>query len=232
MKFYISIFFFVFLTSSLFAQEEISLDSIPSAPVAKLDTIPNKIIAADSTKQKKSVKKKMRNFFTKDYPIPKRAMILSFVIPGAGQAYNKKWWKVPLAVGGTVSMIYVVRNNTRNYRLLRDEYIARVDLDDNTVPNPAIAILTDEDIRSRRDQWNKWKEMSYIGLVLVQALGGVDAFVDAHMYGLEITDDLSMKIKPSIESTPAFGPTVGIGLSLNLNTPLPDKPKDFFFDAK
>ena len=157
-------------------------------------------------------------------------MLLSFAIPGAGQIYNKKYWKAPIAMGGTIAMIFVVTNNTRNYRELRDEFKARVDGDSLTIPNPGLEPWEDEDIQRERDKWNKWKEMSYIGLVLVQALGGVDAFVDAHMAGFEINEDLTMKIKPSLKATTS-GATLGVGLSFHLTAPPAPKPKDFFLNS-
>jgi uncharacterized protein DUF5683 len=221
---------FFLITFSIRAQEEVETDSLSivtdstdiASPVSTL-------VLSDSTKEVKvKSKKTLRGFFKKDYPNPKRAMLLSFAIPGAGQIYNKKYWKAPIAIGGTVAMVYLVKSNTQTYRFLKNEYKARVDENPETIPDPRLMDWEDEDIKKERDKWNKWKEMSYIGLVLVQALGGVDAFVDAHMAGFEINEDLTMKIKPSFEPSLASGTSLGVGVSFQFNAPPPSQPKDFY----
>lgn len=190
------------------------------------------VVTDTSAVKSRKQKRKEGGFFHKNYPDPKKAMIMSFVVPGSGQLYNKKYWKAPIAIGGTVAMAFLVSNNTRNYKILRDEYKARVDDDIMTVPNPAWELWEDEDIRKERDKWNKWKEMSYIGIVLVQALGGVDAFVDAHFHGLKINEDLSFKIKPSFQSTSMNGVALGFGVKFQLNAPPLPQPTNFYFSGK
>ena len=217
MKVFKTIILLLFVSSLLSAQEEILIDSTEQAPL---------VVEVDSTFVKNKKKKKsLRAFLKKDYPIPKRAMLLSFAIPGAGQAYNKKWWKIPIAIGGTATAVYYVIQNTQDYRFLRDQLRLRYDDTLPIVEDVRLASWTNEDIMNERDRRNKWKESSYIALILIQALGGVDAFVDAHMYRYKINEDLSMKIKPSMESTTGFGPAVGLGLSFQFNTPSTPKPK-------
>ncbi len=228
MRSLILIILLLWIASDLIAQEEIKIDSL-SLQTTSIESRDSTLVLTDSTAtQKRKSKKLIRGFFKKDYPHPKKAMLMSFIVPGAGQIYNKKYWKAPIAMGATISMIFVVRNNTQQYRFLRDEYIARLDNNDETIPNPGLTIWADEDIRAERDKWNKWKEMSYIGLVLVQALGGVDAFVDAHMAGFEINEDLTMKIKPTIEPSIASGTALGIGVSFQISASPPVVPKRFF----
>ncbi|MFT5166776.1 MAG: hypothetical protein ACI8P3_002008 [Saprospiraceae bacterium] len=230
MKSYNLLLLFALFSFPLVAQEEVPVDPVSTLTDSLSIVSPvTTLVASDSIKETKTkTKKSLRDFFKKDYPNPKKAMLLSFAIPGAGQIYNKKYWKAPFALGGTIAMIFVVKGNTENYRFLRKEYKARVDENPETIQDPRYTNWANEDIRAERDKWNKWKEMSYIGLVLIQALGGVDAFVDAHMAGFEINEDLSMKIKPSLEATTASGTALGIGLSFQLTSSSPPQPKDFF----
>lgn len=236
MKYFIATCWCLLFSILLFAQDEIPKPNTPQ-PVLP-DSLTSNSLVPDSTTvtttdQKKKKKKKLfRNFFKKDYPHPKKAMFMSFIVPGAGQIYNKKYWKAPIAIGATVTMIIIVRDNTQNYRFLRDEYTARLDDDDSTVPAANLVNWANEDIRRERDRWNKWKEMSYIGLVLVQALGGVDAFVDAHLAGYSINEDLTLKLKPTLESSTVFGPTLGFGIKLQLNAPSTPQPKPFYNAAR
>jgi len=123
--------------------------------------------------------------------------------------------KKTLAIGGTATAIYFVRENTTVYRHLRDQVRLRYDETLDIVADPRLTPLSVQDLEEIRDQRNKWKESSYIALILVQALGGVDAFVDAHMHGYKINEDLTMKIKPTMESASAVGPVVGLGISFN-----------------
>ncbi len=238
MKTLANIIFLLFGSLSLFAQEEIKPDSIqpPSPALTPTPLVSNETdqdtsiaqVLVDSTaKTSKKKKFKVKGFLKKDYPIPKRAMLLSFAIPGAGQAYNKKWWKIPIAVGGTGTAIFFIRENTKTYRHLRDQVRLRYDEDLNIVRDLSLDPFSVEDLERVRDQRNKWKESSYIALILVQALGGVDAFVDAHMHGYKINEDLSMKIKPTMESTSGFGPAVGIGVNFKLTDGQEEMPKDF-----
>lgn len=220
---------FLFLVLHLSAQDSIRIDSIPP-PSSSIDTSvfktvlvetvdSNQIVNADTSlliiQPKK--KKKLKGFFKKDYPNPKKAMLMSFIIPGSGQIYNKKYWKAPLAIGGTTAAIIIAVDNTRTYRLLNDQLRLRYGVDTTIIANPFFDNWENEDIERERDRFRKWREMSYIAIVLIQALGGVDAFVDAHFYGYKINEDLSMKIKPTLESSSAFGPTLGIGLSFHLH---------------
>lgn len=235
MRLLISLISFLLFSSLLSAQENNALDTISPPPLVPADSLLTSTVIAnpDQAPKKEKKKKGLKGFFTKDYPKPKRAMLLSFVIPGAGQAYNKKWWKVPIAMGGTTAMIFVVRNNTLIYRELDTEYRNRVDGDGDTVPDPKYARWADADILNERNRWRKWREMSYMGIALVQLLGGIDAFVDAHMHGLEINENLSLKLKPSFENTALSpGPVLGFGMSFQLHKPPTPQPKVFLGAGK
>lgn len=146
-----------------------------------------------------------------DYPNPNKALYLSLAFPGAGQIYNKRWWKLPFVWGGYAALIYSVDFNTKNYKLLRDAYLAELD----GRPHPFSGTrLRANDLRQLRDQYDKSKQLSYIGLVGLHLVQGAEAFVDGHLKTFDVSDDLGLRIKPSFQMSPESGPTLGIGFAL------------------
>jgi hypothetical protein len=114
---------------------------------------------------------------------PSRALMLALVLPGLGQAYNQKYWKMPvvwLALGGAG---YAISYNTRQYRLSSQEY----------ANNP-------DDTNERYLQfWRRNMELSYIAALGVYALEVLDAYVDAQLYSWDVNDNLSMGVSPSLQ---------------------------------
>jgi Family of unknown function (DUF5683) len=152
--------------------------------------------------------------FKKDYPSPKRAAVLSAIVPGLGQVYNKKYWKLPLVYGTMGTMVYFISVNRSEYKAFAQDYRDRLDEDPGTIDrwtSQGINLST-ESIRSIRDDYRKRTEMSYIGLVFSYLLTGVDAYVDAHLLRFDVSDDLSMQLQPHYEYTPFKDG--GMGLSL------------------
>ena len=144
---------------------------------------------------------------------PTKATIFSAVLPGAGQVYNRKYWKVPIVLGGLGVAYYFVDRNTSEYTRYKDAYIAITDNDPNTVDEfngrySAGAVL---DVANT---YRKWRDLSWICTGAVYVLNIMDAAVDAHFVRFDVGEDLSMAI------TPAFGlaaqGAVGIGLSFQL----------------
>jgi hypothetical protein len=156
----------------------------------------------------------VKNFFTKNYPNPRKAALFAAVLPGSGQIYNRKWWKVPIVYAALGGMTWWTADNVRQYRVLRDEYKARVDENPATAPDPIYARLDNQTIRDYRDLFRKYSEQSYIGLSFVYLLSITDAFVDAHMYRFDVSEDLSLQLQPKANATPGFGVSVGLGVSL------------------
>ncbi len=120
---------------------------------------------------------------------PKKAMIYAIVLPGAGQAYNKKYWKIPIVYAALGGAGYAIYYNTQNYRLALEELAL----------NPFDASLD-----RKAKGWRRYMEMSYIAVVLVDALAVVDAYVDAHLFFWDVDPDLSIRVEPAIQ--PLFNP--------------------------
>ncbi|MEN0002780.1 MAG: DUF5683 domain-containing protein [Bacteroidota bacterium] len=152
----------------------------------------------------------------KRMPVPRKAAFWSLALPGAGQIYNRSWWKVPLVYGAMGGMAYLVDFNTRQYNRLR----TALDLKRQDEPHEfSNTNLDDEDaLRSLRDGFDRDRQLSYIFTVVVYGLQAMEAFVDAHLQNFDVNDDLSFQLKPSFELDYSTGqPALGIGVSIPLN---------------
>lgn len=155
------------------------------------------------------------NFFNDEKPKPKKALWMTFILPGSGQAYNNKHWKIPIVYAGIGGLGYAIAFNTRNYKRFKTAYIYRLDGDENTIEEEFTQDLTDASLQNVRDGYRNDLERSYLGLLGFYALVSIDAFVDAHLQGFNIDDDLSWELKPSLESQQYSSmPSMGMNLTL------------------
>lgn len=140
---------------------------------------------------------------------PKVATILSAILPGAGQVYNEKIWKVPLIYGGIITTAYFVEFNNRRYQKFKDalEIVRDPSLGTNPFPN-----LNQDGIIRNVDYWRRNRDLCYLIFGVIYVLGIVDAQVDAHLSGFNVSDDLSLKLEPAYESLTAGGDTKGLSL--------------------
>lgn len=153
-------------------------------------------------------------FFKKDYPDPKKAGLLSIVVPGAGQVYNKSWWKLPLVYGALGGMGYAIYWNTKNYRRFQDAYQAELKGEEHEFSDTQLNATS---LKNIRDGYDKNRQLSYIGFVVVYLLNGVEAFVDAHLKNFDISDDLSLRVQPEIGIDPTSQqPVLGFGVQIPL----------------
>ncbi|MDO8366623.1 MAG: DUF5683 domain-containing protein [Saprospiraceae bacterium] len=161
--------------------------------------------------------------FTKGYPNPRTAALLSFALPGAGQAYNKKWWKVPIVWGALGGIGYFTFDTQNTYRELRDAYKIKVNGGEPAAPYNNFDATR---LKSYRDTFKGYTEKWYLALGVTYLLAVTDAFVDAHLARFDVSDDLSLRLKPSMETNGAL-PAFGLGISLALNNPTSKTPHNF-----
>ena len=192
-------------------------------PVVQLDTIRAEetraaakdslttIADGDTVKAKK--KRFLYSLLKEDYPNPNKALYFSLALPGAGQIYNRRWWKAPLVWGADGWLIYVSQYNARNYKRFRDAYVKELNKMEHEFTGTG---LKADDLKRLRDQFDKRKQLSYIGIFAVHLVQAAEAFVDCHLKTFDVSDDLSLQWQPSIEATPFAGPAIGVGLSLRL----------------
>ena len=138
---------------------------------------------------------------------PRSAAIRSAILPGLGQIYNKKYWKLPIVYGALGATSYVFFDNLKTYKEYRFAYKARVLaaatdtlIRDSTLYNrlkPEYKIYDPNSIRTARDQFRQYIDYSVLVFVLFWGLNVIDAAVDAHLKGFDVSPDLTLKIKPT-----------------------------------
>jgi len=161
---------------------------------------------------------------------PHKATFYSAILPGLGQAYNKKYWKIPILYAGIGALGYAIHFNSTNYTKYKNAYRDFLIRDPgNKSYEKVIPVnLTVEDVegqyadwfqqalRNKREYYKRYRDLSYIGMAAVYVLNMIDATVDAHFYNFDVSDDLSMDIRPAVlDSDPFSGNKLGIQLSLN-----------------
>ncbi|MEL6926828.1 MAG: DUF5683 domain-containing protein, partial [Bacteroidota bacterium] len=135
--------------------------------------------------------------------------------------YNKRFWKLPLVYGAYVGIGYYLVNNINARQSFNDAYEIRLDVEGR--PDFCRSLLceqivnsnlSNDSIKARRQSQLKQLQLSYIGVVAVVILTAADAFVDAHLKSFDVDDDLSFRIKPTLQTGP-FGTQAGVGLVFN-----------------
>ena len=237
-KWLLPLYLFTFLPLSLSAQIE---DMVPRDSIAMLEarvdsmlaeadtlTLPDELapVAANDT-----VKIKIKRDWTTWKPKPQKALWLALVLPGAGQIYNRKYWKLPIIYGGFVGCIYAMTWNNMMYKDYSQAYLDISDSDPTTESYNKFLHLgtkidkSNEDrykeiFRNRKDKYRRWRDMSFFVLVGVYALSVIDAYVDAELSQFDISRDLSLRVSPAVinnhsSSNLLDASSFGVNCSLN-----------------
>jgi len=133
-----------------------------------------------------------------NHPIPKRATIYSAILPGAGQVYNKKYWKVPIIYAGFGIAGYFLNDNLRNLDFFKTNLIYALDDDPLTIPDPR---FNTETLRAQVNRFKSQRDWSYVSMGIIYALNIIDANVDAHLAHFDVGKDLSLEVHPFIDFT-------------------------------
>lgn len=124
---------------------------------------------------------------------PNKATFYSSLVPGLGQYYNQKYWKIPIIYGGFTGLIYYASYNNYVYKKYRQEYKWATDDDPNTKsPYPAANTLR------LKNTWRRYRDLCFIGIGALYLLQMIDANVDAHFFDFTIDKDLSMRAEPML----------------------------------
>lgn len=169
------------------------------------------------------------NYSTNDVSHVKKATTLACIFPGAGQIYNKSYWKVPFVIGGFASMIYCVDWNNRGYQRFKKAYGLVSDFDknheqypenypDNRPTDEFKGKFSADFLRNLRNNYRRNRDLCYIVAGALYILQIVDAHVDAHFKDYDISDDLTMNLEPMVNYAyvPELGdsrPVIGFNLS-------------------
>lgn len=137
---------------------------------------------------------------------PKKATLYSAILPGLGQAYNKKYWKIPVVYAGIGTIGYFAISNGngyRDYRLAYD-YQSGIATDVSDDIKTLAGKYSAENLITIRDYHRRNMELSWIILALWYGLNIIDATVDAHFFEYDIGDDLTLKVEPMIQTNYAY----------------------------
>ena len=131
---------------------------------------------------------------------PTKATIMSAALPGLGQVYNKKYWKVPIIWGGIGTSLYFGFSNQKSFTKFRKAYGNRIDDDPNTTDEYE-DVLSPEGLKANMDYHQKNRDLSFVIAGVLYILNVVDAAVDAHLFNFPKNDKLSFNLQPSLNYT-------------------------------
>lgn len=210
---------FISCSSWGFAQDaksfEIKADSSRIEAAAD-STVRSVMLAADSLPKPAQIKMEFK-------PDPKKAVWMALV-PGLGQIYNRKFWKLPIVYGGLMGCMYAVTWNNRNYQDYSTAY-KDIMMDAEEPNRPVEEFHTSwqdflgvgydpkewvtntnfqTQLKNRKDYYRRYRDLSIIITVGVYALSIIDAYVDAQLFDFDISPDLSMHWEPSVTPQTAY----------------------------
>jgi hypothetical protein len=162
-------------------------------------------------------------YATNDVSAVSRATTLSTICPGAGQLYNKSYWRVPIVIGGFATTIYCVDWNNRGYQRFKKAYRLRFDYDEHPelYPNGSQdefnGRYASSFLKNLRNSYRRNRDLCIILTAGIYILQIVDAHVDAHLRDYDISDDLSVEVTPMINYAyqPGLGTTATMGMNLS-----------------
>lgn len=155
-------------------------------------------------------------------PVPRTATLLSLLIPGGGQIYNRKFWKLPIFYGGYVGCIYALSWNNQMYSDYMQAYQDIMDDDPDTksyeeLLPPHFDVEANKSwlkdiLKARKDIYRRYRDISIFCFAGVYLLSVIDAYVDAELSHFDVSKDLSLRINPDILDTH----TASLGLNFSL----------------
>lgn len=182
-----------------------SIAALNEENMAHLDSITNPeltLLSADSIVAAPEVPKKVW------VPNPTKATWLAVVFPGAGQIYNRKYWKLPIVYGGFAGCAYALSWNNKMFKDYSQAYSDIMDGDPNTNSyyDLIVGVTIDEKtdtrysslLKKRKDYYRRYRDISVFAFIGVYLLSIIDAYVDAELSNFDITPDLSMRVEPAV----------------------------------
>lgn len=151
---------------------------------------------------------------------PKKASFYSAVVPGLGQIYNGKWYKAPVIYAGAAVIGYYIYFNNDYYVKYKTAYLkksANDPMDPITDKDPdverALRRANPDQLKNRMDYWRRNRDLLVLGMAALYLANILDATVDAYLFDYDVSQDLSMKIKPTLMNSPE---SINFGLSCSL----------------
>jgi len=146
--------------------------------------------------------------YNKEKHSPATATILSTIVPGLGQMYNGKYWKVPVVYGGLSTMYFMVDWNNRGYKRFKKALLYVTDDDPDTHSEFAtmnsdgvlVEQRSEDELRLIQNSYRRYRDLTALGFVFTYVLNIIDANVDANLYDWDVSDDLSLRVEPNLNS--------------------------------
>lgn len=177
----------------------------------KRDTIVIDTVALHAITEDILLNRRVRRDLSTFKPDPIRATWLALVIPGAGQIYNRKYWKLPIVYGGFLGCVYALTWNNQMLSDYSQAYLDIMDSDPNTksyekMLPPNYSIEGKEErfkgiFKSKKDTFRRFRDLSIFAFGGVYLLSVIDAYVDAELSTFDISRDLSIQLLPTMLET-------------------------------
>ncbi|MCR9251120.1 MAG: DUF5683 domain-containing protein [bacterium] len=143
---------------------------------------------------------------------PDKAALMSAILPGLGQVYNKQYWKLPIIFGAGFTIGYYINYNHSYYQSLRNSLIAATDGNDATINR--FENLSETTLESRQERFRRDRDFLIIIAAVAYLLNIADAHISAHLEEFAINEELSLSLRPSMQEMPTGANNVGLSLSL------------------
>src|SRR6185437_1365319 len=131
-----------------------------------------------------------------------KAAVMSAILPGLGQAYNKKYWKIPIVYAALAGGIVLFAYENNNYQQYHQELLLRYKYHDSASvytlhgSNQSFANYSSTELNTQKATYDKYRDFSAVGILIVYALNVIDASIDGHFKTFDVSDNLSLSIKP------------------------------------
>jgi hypothetical protein len=213
-------------TQLLLPKDSLTADSLDRRNQQELKLLEAPVDTASLVMKTDSIQKKMSQPKKRFVPDSNRSVWLAMVFPGAGQIYNRKYWKLPIVYGGFVGCTYALTWNNKMYKEYSQAYLDIMDDDPNTksyedfLPfNSSIAGQEErfkEIFKKRKDAYRRQRDLSIFAFVGVYLLSIIDAYVDAELSDFDITKELSLKVEPTMFNDTKNQKINSVGLQCSL----------------
>jgi len=164
---------------------------------------------------------------------PHKASFYSAILPGLGQVYNKKYWKVPIVAASFGGIIYGIKFNSDLYNDYRQYYRDYLIQDpsnqsyythkifttgriskESVLPGGTNAEWFERSLKNGKNYYKRYRDLSYVGFAAIYVLNIIDATVDAHFKTFDVSDDLSFNLEPVVK--PGLYGSNSIGLQMTI----------------
>ena len=188
----------------------------------QLETEKTSSLQEDSIRLAKQMRREQRALDQANFkPDPNKSLWLGLTFPGAGQIYNRKYWKLPIIYGGAMGVAYAVSYYGGHYNDYMKGYRDYLDSDPNTnyhlelIPQGYPESSAGKYVNNRVNSYRRYRDIFIVVGVAVYALSVIDAYVDAQLADFDISTDLSMKVRPKLDIEQHTGkPTAGCQMQI------------------